>query len=166
MVPRKTLHILFYICFTFFIFALQPAHADRFTATVIRVLDGDSIQVRHEGKIKEVRLFGIDCPEYRQAFGEEARRHTRRLALRKEVTIETVGKDRHHRLLAEVKLPDGRSLNRELVRAGLAWWFRRYSEDPALKKLEEEARTKKRGLWVMPKPEPPWKFRKRTQPKR
>ena len=27
----------------------------------------------------------------------------------------------------EVILPDGRSLNRELVRAGLAWWYRHYA---------------------------------------
>lgn len=35
---------------------------------------------------------------------------------------------RYGRRLAEVLLPDGRSLNQELIKAGLAWWFRKYSK--------------------------------------
>ena len=63
------------------------------------------------------------------------------------------------RLLGEVVLPDGRSLNQELVRAGYAWWFRRYSRDSTLARLEQEAREWRRGLWADAAPIPPWEYR-------
>jgi len=57
--------------------------------------------------------------------------------------------------------PDGRSLNRELVRAGFAWWYRRYApDDETLEQLEREARGAKRGLWVDPDAVPPWEWRR------
>ena len=71
------------------------------------------------------------------------------------------GTDRFGRLIADVLLPDGRSLNRELVKAGLAWWYRRYAADDwLLKELEAAARTARRGLWVDAKPVPPWEWRR------
>lgn len=68
---------------------------------------------------------------------------------------------------AEVVLPDGRVLNHELVKAGLAWWVRQYApENAEVARLEKEAREAKRGLWRDSKPLPPWVFRKirRGQP--
>lgn len=63
--------------------------------------------------------------------------------------------------LGDVTLPDAKYLNWELVKAGYAWWYRRYApNDHALDKLENEARNAKRGLWVDPNPIPPWKWRK------
>ena len=59
--------------------------------------------------------------------------------------------------MGEVILPDGRSLNHELVKAGLAWRYRQYPpEDETLKQLEQEARQAKRGLWVDPHAVAPW----------
>ena len=55
--------------------------------------------------------------------------------------MEPTDRDRYGRVVADVVLPDGRNLNRELVRAGLAWWFRRYApSDQELECLEHEAR--------------------------
>ena len=68
------------------------------------------------------------------------------------------GPDLYGRTLAEVLLPDGRSLNQELIKAGLAWWFRKYSKDLQLGELERQARVAKRGLWVDPHPVPPWEW--------
>ncbi len=57
-------------------------------------------------------------------------------------------------------LPDGRVLNRELVRAGFAWWYRRYApDDEMLAQLEQEAREAQRGLWADAEPVPPWEWR-------
>ncbi|MBV8616540.1 MAG: thermonuclease family protein, partial [Acetobacteraceae bacterium] len=57
--------------------------------------------------------------------------------------------------------PDGRSMNREMVRQGLAWWFRRYApRDAELARLEAEAKTAWIGLWSQPKPVPPWEWRR------
>jgi micrococcal nuclease len=76
------------------------------------------------------------------------------------VTVREVDRDRYGRTVAEVFLPDGKSLNRKMVRAGYSWWFSRYA--PAnhdLAGLEAEARASKRGLWSQPGPMPPWDWR-------
>jgi endonuclease YncB( thermonuclease family) len=127
--------------------------------TVVRVRDGDSIVVKRGGIGIEVRLDGIDCPELAQAFGKKAKNITSGLAFGKTVRLVGKGKDRYDRELAEVFLPDGRSLNRELVAAGFAWWYRKYSKDRTLEALEQEARKARRGLWADRSPVPPWEFR-------
>ncbi len=68
-------------------------------------------------------------------------------------------RDRYGRTVGVVLLPDGRSLNHELVRAGLAWMYRRYTNDESLSDLEEEARVARRGLWADRNPIPPWEWR-------
>jgi endonuclease YncB( thermonuclease family) len=70
------------------------------------------------------------------------------------------GLDRYGRTVGDVTLPDGRHLNAELVRAGYAWWFRRYSADPRFATLEAQARSARRGLWAGPDPVPPWDWRR------
>lgn len=52
-------------------------------------------------------------------------------------------------------------VNTEMVRRGAAWVFRRYSDDPALLRLEAEARADRRGLWALPEAGrvPPWEWR-------
>ena len=71
-------------------------------------------------------------------------------------------KDRNGRTLATVMLPDGRSLDHELVRDGWCWWYRKYAPgDTVLEGLEKEAREAKKGLWADPQPVPPWEWRKR-----
>ena len=82
------------------------------------------------------------------------------LVFGKMVTIKVETIDRYKRIVGEVILPDGKNLNQELVNAGLAWWYRKYSNDETLGELEEEARKAKRGLWNDPNPIPPWEFRK------
>ena len=130
---------------------------------VVRVRDGDSIVVLRGRVGVEVRLDGIDCPELAQAFGRKAKNFTSGLAFGKTVGLEGKGKDRYDRELAEVFLPDGKSLNRELVSAGYAWWYRKYSTDRNLEALERTARTERRGLWAVPNPVPPWEFRANNQ---
>lgn len=67
---------------------------------------------------------------------------------RKEVEVRVLDTDRYGRLVGEVVLPDGISLNKELVHAGLAWWYRKYAPgDRVLKALEAGAREAKPGLW-------------------
>ncbi len=78
----------------------------------------------------------------------------------KTVTVRDLGQDRYGRTIAEVLLPDGRVLNQGLVKAGFAWWYRRYApEDQTLEQLEQEARDAKRGLWADPHAMPPWAWR-------
>jgi endonuclease YncB( thermonuclease family) len=137
------------------------AAAEEFTGRVVGITDGDTIKVLHAGRAETVRLQGVDAPEKRQAYGERARRYAADLAFDRTVVVRGAGRDRSGRLLGEVVLPDGRSLNQELVRAGYAWWFRRYSRDARLARLEDEARAGRRGLWADQAPEAPWDFRVR-----
>jgi len=145
----------------FLSFALltSQALAADFTGRVVGVSDGDTITVMHNGKGERIRLHGIDCPEKRQAFGNRAKQFTSNLVFAKTVTVQALDRDRYGRTVGVVLLPDGRSLNHELVRAGLAWMYRRYTNDQSLSDLEEEARVARRGLWVDAEPVPPWEWR-------
>ncbi len=144
---------------SFALLASQALAAD-FTGRVVGVSDGDTITVLHSGKAERIRLHGIDCPEKRQAFGNRAKQFTSNLVFAKTVTVQVVDRDRYGRTVAEVLLPDGRSLNRELVGAGLAWWYRRSApDDETLKQLEHEARAAQRGLWADPHAVAPWEWR-------
>ncbi len=136
----------------------SDSHAD-FTYKVVGVSDGDTITVLHDGKGERIRLHGIDCPERRQAFGKRAKQFTSTLVFGETVTVQVVDRDRYGRTVGVVLLPDGRSLNHELVRAGLAWMYRRYTNDQSLSDLEEEARVARRGLWADAEPVPPWEWR-------
>jgi len=145
----------------FFGFALligQALAAD-FTGRVVGVSDGDTITVLHNGKGERIRLHGIDSPEKRQAFGNRAKQFTSTLVFGTTVTVQAVDRDRYGRTVGVVLLQDGRSLNHELVRAGLAWMYRRYTADQSLSDLEEEARVARRGLWADPHAVPPWEWR-------
>ncbi len=131
-----------------------------FTGRVVGVADGDTITVLHNGKGERIRLHGIDCPEKRQAFGNRAKQFTSTLVFGNTVTVQVMDRDRYGRTVGVVLLPDGRSLNHELVRAGLAWWYRKYApDDEPLKQLERDARGAQRGLWADHHAVPPWERR-------
>src|SRR5262245_7663301 len=137
------------------------ASAEQFTGKVVGISDGDTVSVLREGKAVKVRLHGVDTPEKAQAFGTQARKFTSDAAFQQTVTVVVQTTDRYGRLVGEVVLPDGRSLNQELVKAGMAWWYRPYApNDTTLAQLEAEARTAKRGLWADAHPVPPWQWRK------
>jgi len=54
-----------------------------FTGQVVGIVDGDTIDVLHNGKTERVRLYGIDCPEKKQPYGKKAKWFTSDLAFRK-----------------------------------------------------------------------------------
>jgi micrococcal nuclease len=135
--------------------------AEQFTGKVVGLSDGDTLSVLREGKAVKVRLHGVDTPEKAQAFGTQARKLTGDLVFQQIVTVIIRDTDRYGRVVGEVLLPDGRSLNQELVKAGMAWWYRQYApNDTTLAQLEADARTAKRGLWADAHPVPPWEWRK------
>lgn len=139
------------------------AGAIEIVGRVVKILDGDTIIVLHRGQAMEVRLKGIDCPEWNQPFGDEAIGYITRQALGKQVVVRIPGRDHWQRFLGEVILPDGRNLNRDMVRVGLAWSYRRYLTDERLIHLEIQARAENRGLWAGKEPVPPWIFRRKQR---
>jgi micrococcal nuclease len=123
------------------LFLPEVLSAEDLVGRVIDVSEGDMITVLIDRSPMKVRLYGIDCPEGAQPFGTAAKHFTSEVALGRTVTVVPIAKDRHGRTVADVFLPDNRLLNHELVKAGFAWWFRRYAlEDETLKQLEADAR--------------------------
>jgi micrococcal nuclease len=159
MLLSSKLHLLV----VFWVFVVDTSLAADFAARVVGISDGDTISVMHDGRAEKVRLNGVDCPEKWQAFGQRAKQFTSKLAFGKDVTVKTFSYDKYGRTIGDVVLPDGRILSQELVRAGLAWWYEKYSKDTTLRDLEAEARAAKRGLWVYPDPVPPWEWRRRMK---
>jgi micrococcal nuclease len=134
----------------------SAALAEQFSGRVVGVIDGDTIRVKHNLKSVKVRLYGVDCPEIKQAGGKAARALVRRLAFGRVLLIESKGKDRYKRIIGRVFLLSGNMLSRELVKAGKCWWYQKYApDDQYLKELEMEAKDEKRGLWEVHNPEPP-----------
>ncbi len=128
---------------------------------VIGIKDGDTFVLLIDGKEQVVRFAHIDCPEKKQPFGSKAKQFVSEMCFGKYVTLVHDNKfDRNKRLIAEVILPDGTNLNKELVKIGLAWHFKKYSVDNSYAELESYARQAKVGLWTDYKPIAPWEFRK------
>ncbi len=114
-----------------------------FEAKVVGVADGDTLTVLREKAQIRIRLHGVDAPERGQPFGTRARQFTAELAFGQVVRIEPTDRDPFGRIVAHVILPDGRNLNRELVREGWAWWFRRYApKNQELERLETESQSR------------------------
>lgn len=126
---------------------------------VVKVSDGDTIRVLQNKKEFKIRFFGIDAPEKDQAFGQKSKQKLSDLILGKEIKVLWNKRDQYRRYLGVVYLGE-LNINKEMVRYGLAWAYRRYSNDPEMIELEKFAKEKKIGLWVDENPTPPWKFRK------
>ena len=77
----------------------------------------------------------------------------------RQVTVVVDSKDRYGRSIGWVYYDD-KNLNEELLKAGLAWHFRRYSKDEKLQALEDEARANKLGLWQDINSIPLWGWRR------
>jgi endonuclease YncB( thermonuclease family) len=109
-------------------------------------------------------LSGIDCPEKGQAFWKRAKQAASELVFGKDVMLQTHGRDKAGRTLADVLLPDGTHVNHTLVKNGWCWWYRKYApRNTELARIEQNARETKRGLWMGPTHIPPWQWRKRTR---
>lgn len=161
MPSEKYLVPLFLLSFLFF-FLFPPvsfAAPSSMIAEVVAVLEGDIIKVLKSRRVIVVRLQGIDTPEIEQRYGKQAKDFTEIIAFGQLVVVNVKGEGSDGHLIAEVILEDGRSLNREIVKEGFAWWYRENSEDLSLWRLENSARKGKLGLWLGEDPVPPWEFR-------
>ncbi|MES2650624.1 MAG: thermonuclease family protein [Bacteroidota bacterium] len=133
-----------------------------FTAKVIRVMDGDTMEALYKNKPIKIRLAHIDCPEKRstQPFNNQAKKALSDLCFGQQVTIYAENYDRYGRLIAIVLNNKKQIVNQEMIKRGMAWHFKRYSSDQLYAKLELVARKDKIGLWKDKNPIAPWKWRK------
>ena len=159
----------------FFLFALclllaVPAFAApaQFPALVIDVADGGTLTVLTKNKQQvTIRLYGIDCPENGQAFGDSAKQATTDAVYGKNVTVQPLGRERNGRVVAVVLMPGGSSLSEHLVRNGMGWVYARHCKRAdvcvPLWHLELEAKRHRLGLWRDENPVPPWEWRKKKR---
>ncbi|MDO5617066.1 MAG: thermonuclease family protein [Cruoricaptor ignavus] len=131
-----------------------------YTAKIIKVKDGDTVDILYKGKSQTIRLAHIDCPEKNQPFGKKAKQYTSDFCFGKTVKVAIAGKpDRYGRWIAEI-FYNNQNLNKNLVRNGLAWHFKKYSKNDNYANLEQIARKRKIGLWQESHPIEPWNWRK------
>lgn len=132
-----------------------------FTGKVISIKDGDTFEVLVDSIPERVRLAEIDCPEKSQAYGKNAKQFASDLCFGQMVTVESGGKrDRYGRVVGTVITADGTNVNEALVKAGFAWHYKDYSNNPQIGVYEQQAREKHLGLWADNDPTPPWEYRK------
>ncbi|MEP2469930.1 thermonuclease family protein [Ekhidna sp.] len=128
---------------------------------IVYVSDGDTYHIILSNSEKErIRLADVDCPEKSQAFGLEAKEFVANMINGKTVSITKYYVDHYERIIASVNI-DGKDVATELVSSGLAWHYKRYSDNEDLSNLEKEARQKGLGLWADPDPLAPWEYRKK-----
>ena len=124
---------------------------------VVEVLDGDTIKVKRNSKIKTVRLIGIDAPELKssECFSKKAYKKTKRrllgkkIRLRRDKTIDS--RDMYGRLLRYVILKNGRNFNRLMLRRGFAYEYtfgKSYVYSLLFKTAQQKAINGKEGLWA------------------
>ncbi|MHC1724734.1 MAG: thermonuclease family protein [Syntrophobacteraceae bacterium] len=145
------------ICFLL----LLPSLAFPWQGQVVAVLDGDILTILHEGQEEKVRLFGVDSPEIQQAFGKDAKQFLSDMVFGRIVEIEPKNTDSYGRTVGLVHV-DGKVVNEELVRAGLAWVYTKYCKDSFCsewKNMQESAAKRQIGLWSALDAMPPWDFR-------
>lgn len=141
----------------------SAGHSFAWEGKVVEVIDGDSIRVKNGGIVQTIRLYGIDAPEYDQSYSKDALQLMNALVSRQRVSVEEKDTDAYGRTVALVK-SKGKSVNHEVVRLGLAWFYERYCrEQPIcgeLQSLEEKAREKLTGLWQDENPVAPWDWKR------
>jgi micrococcal nuclease len=140
-----------------------PSLSCAWSGKVVGVTDGDTITVLRKGRGEKIRLYGIDCPEKRQAFGTKAKRTTSALTFGKMAEVEPVDVDHRGRTVALVTV--GTTLvNEELIRQGLAWVDVQHCKRPVCRDweaLQLAAQEEGRGLWANLHAVPPWEFRRK-----
>lgn len=141
-------------------FLLTSFDIKNFEGKIVAVKDGDTYQVlTQDSQLITIRLAHVDCPEKGQGFGKNAKKFGSKFCFGKMATIVSEGKyDRYHRLIAEIYL-DKSCLNKELVKNGFAWHFKKYSTSDEYANLEIEARKQKIGLWADIDAMAPWDWR-------
>ncbi len=136
---------------------------------VVGITDGDTITVltADANRIK-VRLRGIDAPEKNQPFGASATQLLASLLSEKSVRLVTHGEDRDRRTIGDVFVRLGNSAPRNseahvnvmMVQNGLAWHYVQYApNDNQLAAAQQQANTRKLGLWADSNAIPPWSWR-------
>ena len=163
--PRERRSLPAFLTLASLLLLAQPVPAEwlpPFSAKCIAIIDGDTIEVLHDGETLRVRLEGIDSPEAGEAFSRKAKDYTGSVAYGKQVTVVPKERDRYGRLVARILVGET-DLSVALVERGLAWHYTIHSDDQELALAESKAKTERLGIWTLPNPAPPWELEEPAQ---
>ncbi len=139
-------------------------HAETLSGKVVGVHDGDTITLLTKDlKQEKIRLDAIDAPELHQDWGSQAKQALSAKVFGKPATVEYTQHDRYGRIIGKI-LCDGRDINLEMVKDGMAWHYKQYNKEKVFARAEDEARAARLGLWAGKNPVAPWEFRRDTKP--
>lgn len=161
MLSRNLVRLFFLLVSIFHLFIAGNVFA--WPGQIVSITDGDTLKILHEGQQVKVRLYGIDAPEKKQAFGQAAKSQLQVLVTGKQIDIDPVDIDRYGRTVGIVRA-DGAVINGEMVKSGYAWVYEQYcsrSECRDWKAEQAQAVTARWGLWQDPAPTPPWEWRRK-----
>lgn len=149
------------LALAFFCFAGHAAaRSSSHTYRVVGISDGDTLTALSvERRQLKCRLYGIDAPEKRQAFGQASKLSLSELSFGRSARIEVMGRDRYGRAICRVAV-NGVDVNREQIARGMAWMYRQYADDLEYSIAETVARSRRIGIWREAQPMPPWDFRR------
>ncbi len=141
-----------------------PAGADAKNVSgsywVVGVSDGDTLTALSASRQRlKCRLYGIDAPEKKQAFGQASKLSLSALSYGRSANIDIVGRDRYGRAICKIAVA-GVDINKEQIARGMAWMYRRYAKDRTYSDAEQKAQSRRVGIWRDTEPVPPWDFRR------
>ena len=134
--------------------------AQRFTVKVVSISDGDTFTAINKDNLQlKIRVFGIDAPEKKQAYGSKSKEFLSSLIFGKNISIDVQSKDGYGRYLAYVYSPEGKDVSLLMIHEGMAWHFTKYDNNEVYEAAQAGAKKARRGLWADPSPIAPWDFR-------
>lgn len=128
---------------------------------VVGISDGDTLTALGADRERlKCRLYGIDAPEKKQAFGQQSKLSLSELSYGRTASISIVGRDRYGRAICKIAV-GGVDVNKEQIARGMAWMYRRYAKDRTYSDAEVKAKSRRIGIWRDTQPVPPWDFRRK-----
>ena len=129
---------------------------------VVGVSDGDTLTALSARRERvKCRLYGIDAPEKKQAFGQASKQSLAELSFGRMASIDIVGRDRYGRAICKIAVA-GVDVNKQQIVRGMAWMYRRYASDRSYSEAEGQAQSHRIGIWHDAQPVPPWDFRRKV----
>ncbi|HEY6915446.1 MAG TPA: thermonuclease family protein [Paludibacter sp.] len=165
---NHTVSSCFLVCTTILLFTLVGCGQKASTGSnkgaiegeVVKIVDGDTYDLRTGDQTIRVKMEGIDAPEKGMRFYKESKKYLHDLCLGRKVLFKPNEISKFNKQIGFTYLSGGLELSHEMVRAGYAWHFKKYNSDNNLYKLELQARIAKRGIWADPNPVSPQIVRK------
>ena len=158
-VHQRLLFKQLFISLIFGLLALE-ANAQTIQGLVTSVADGDTLTLLTPSNEQvKIRLAGIDAPEKAQPFGNRSKQALASLVFQKQVSVDVQTIDRYGRSIGRIYV-QGVDVSAEQVIQGMAWVYRKYTDDQLLYKYENKAKKAKRGLWLDDSSIEPWLWRR------